>query len=483
MSNVLFKTLGFKKKLYKYAPRTGVSGPASLKTVEIHQSKSQVRLQKVDAATIERRVRQLLANKVSGNLLGLWLLVPEHLRLGSWDLLVGWTAQPASCVEPRVALQMVHEAALCVTGIRQQRCLTHKGFEVLNGLPFIATDTAIHKMLAAHTVREAQNLQIALGKLRYASQHYKHQVIALDPHRMRSFSKRQMPKRCAKPQKLPEKTQQFFFALDVDTCQPIACTIGSSSITATQGTQDLMRLVTAILPQRALILADSEHFAVALLNEVGKAAGFDLLIPVPQQPYRMKQIQQIPESQFQRHWAGYATACIPYQPQGSKYPLYLFVQRNGEQSQKYFYNSFIATDNTERVRQLTAEFPKRWHVEEFFNLEQAMGWRRSSTLNLNIRYARASFALIAQAALHQLRERLGPPYTQYTAEHFAQDLFGRLDGDLRVHKDTIIVTYYNAPAVESLKYHYENLPQKLQKEGVDPRIPWLYNFKLDFRFR
>ena len=171
------------------------------------------------------------------------------------------------------------------------------------------------------------------------------------------------------------------------------------------------------------------------------------------------------------------------QPQGSKYPLYLFVQRNGEQSQKYFYNSFIATDNTERVRQLTAEFPKRWHVEEFFNLEQAMEWRRSSTLNLNIRYARASLALVAQAALHQLRERLGPPYTQYTAEHFAQDLFGRLDGDLRVHKDTIIVTYYNAPAVESLKYHYENLPQKLQKEGVDPRIPWLYNFKLDFRFR
>lgn len=137
MSNVLFKTLAFKKKLYKYAPRTGVSGPASLKTVEIHQSKSQVRLQKVDAATIERRVRQLLADKVSGNLLGLWLLVPEHLRIGSWDLLVGWSAQPASCLEPRVALQMVHEAALCVTGIRQQRCLTHKGFEVLNGLPFI----------------------------------------------------------------------------------------------------------------------------------------------------------------------------------------------------------------------------------------------------------------------------------------------------------------------------------------------------------
>jgi len=475
--------LAYKKKLYKYAPRPTAEGPHSLKTAEVHQSKSKVRLQKVDAATIERRVRQLLADKVSGNLLGLWLLVPEHLRLGSWDLLLGWSAQPASCVEPRLALQMVHEAALCVTGIRQQRCLTHKGFELLNGLPFIATDTAIHELLAEHTVCEAQNLQIALGKLRYASQHYQHQVIALDPHRMRSYSKRQTPKRSGNPRRSPEKTQQLFFALDVDTYQPIACTIGSSPVTATQGTQDLMLPITAILPPGVLILADTEHFTITLLNEIGQSPGFDLLIPAPQQPYRIKQIQQIAESQFQRHWAGYATACIPYQPSGSKVPLYLFVQRNGEQPQEYSYNSFVATNNTERVHQLTAEFPKRWHVEEFFNLEQAMGWRRSGTLNLNIRYARASFALVAQAALHQLRKRLGTPFDQYTAEHFAQDLFEKLDGDLRVHKDTITVTYYNAPNVESLKYHYENLPEKLRDEGVDPRVPWLYNFKLDFRFR
>ena len=53
----------------------------------------------------------------------------------------------------------------------------------------------------------------------------------------------------------------------------------------------------------------------------------------------------------------------------------------------------------------------------------------------------------------------------------------------RVKIQAIIVTYYNVPNVEALKYHYENLPEKLKKEGVDPRVPWLYNFKLDFRFR
>ena len=62
--------------------------------------------------------------------MGLWLLIPEHLRLGTWDLLCGWTGQPGSRPEPRLALQLVHEAALCTTSMRQKRVLSQRGFEL-----------------------------------------------------------------------------------------------------------------------------------------------------------------------------------------------------------------------------------------------------------------------------------------------------------------------------------------------------------------
>jgi hypothetical protein len=52
---------------------------------------------------------------------------------------------------------------------------------------------------------------------------------------------------------------------------------------------------------------------------------------------------------------------------------------------------------------------------------------------------------------------------------------------VRVQDNTIVVTFYNAP--ETLRPHYEGLPAKLQAEGVDPHVPWLYNFQLDFRFK
>jgi len=37
----------------------------------------------------QRDVRQLLSDKVSGDLVGLWHLIPEDLRLGIGDLLCG----------------------------------------------------------------------------------------------------------------------------------------------------------------------------------------------------------------------------------------------------------------------------------------------------------------------------------------------------------------------------------------------------------
>ena len=48
---------------------------------------------------------------------------------------------------------------------------------------------------------------------------------------------------------------------------------------------------------------------------------------------------------------------------------------------------------------------------------------------------------------------------------------------------TIVVTYYHAPPVEQLRTHYEDLPQKLRADNINPDIPWLYGYQLDFRFR
>jgi hypothetical protein len=69
--------------------------------VEARIAQKMVRPMDGDPLSIERGVRQRLADKILDNMAGLWLLVPEHLRLGTWDLLRSWTRQPTERIEPR----------------------------------------------------------------------------------------------------------------------------------------------------------------------------------------------------------------------------------------------------------------------------------------------------------------------------------------------------------------------------------------------
>ena len=99
---------------------------------------------------------------------------------------------------------------------RGHSCGTHLapargGVELANGLPFVAADTTIHQLLTERTIDDCRRLQVALGKLRLASGHFQGKLLALDPHRVRSHSRRRMRERCEKRGQEPVKMAQTFW--------------------------------------------------------------------------------------------------------------------------------------------------------------------------------------------------------------------------------------------------------------------------------
>jgi hypothetical protein len=152
-------------------------------------------------------------------------------------------------------------------------------------------------------------------------------------------------------------------------------------------------------------------------------------------------MRALPDEAFARQWAGFATTHLPYRlDKGETGPHWKFIQRCGERAEEYAFKAFLSTREDDEVAALTLDFPKRWHVEEFFHANQALGWKRAGTMNLHIRYGHMTLALVAQAIIHQFRQRVGDPYGSWDAEHLAKDVFNGLDGDIRVSKDTILVT-------------------------------------------
>lgn len=399
-------------------------------------------------------------------------------------MLKSWAGVTDEYIEARLALQLVNEAALCVNGIRQKRTLSQKGFELANGLPFVATDTGIHFLLDSHTVAQAQRLQIALGKIRRTFGHFKGHLLAIDGHPIESYSKRQMVRRRIHKDRKASKVAQPIFCLDADTCQPVCFIIGTSARTATDSAKELLNISGQILKveDKPLVVADTEHYTAELYEWVRQNSPFDLMTPVSSS----KSLKQAfaAADQFEAHWAGYATTKRAFRfKNADTEPFCQFIQRKGERKDDYNFRAFLCTSDRDRLVALSESYPDRWHIEEFFKLDQALGWRRAGTMNVNIRYGKMTMSLLAQAALHMLRQRIGDPVASWDSQHFADSLLKGLEGDIRVKNDTIRVTYYNAPNSDLLKKHYEKLPQILADEGVSANIPWLYDFKLDFCFK
>ena len=427
----------------------------------------------------ERGFREMLSKKVSSGSVGLWFLVAEHMRLGSWDLIKGYTGGGDNDFNPRIAMQLVNEAALCRNRIRPQNQITNQGFELLNGMRVLVSDEQVHNLLNTHTIAQAKSFQENLAKIRLINGHYKGKVIAIDPHRIITSSKRIMPKKKKQPTKPSEKMLQTFFSLDTQTGQPIGFGIGS---TAERTIKAALKLIdsTNVVSNNALILADKEHYNEEIFKKISNGKTFELLVPA----ISSKKIRETEKSlTYKFMWPGYYIAETEMSFANSQKKYRLIVQREGERPDDYSYKSFLTTSKKSGVELLSERYGERWSIEEFFKSEGAMGFDRASTFNLNIRYGKMSLALLAQAAVYQFRKKLPIPYQSWDARHLSDAIFRGIDGDIRVVNDTIVVTCYNAPNEYNLKKHYQNLPKKLAAEDINPKVPWMFGFKLDFRFK
>lgn len=235
-----------------------------------------------------------------------------------------------------------------------------------------------------------------MGKIRRALGDYTGKRLAIDPHRIRSYSNRQMRRHGNDQKTKPVKVAQTFFSLDVDTHQPVCFTTGTAARTATTAAIELLGLTADILspaPGESLVLADIEHQTAELFDHVQLHPPFDLLVPMSKQSALQKRLRAIAPEEFTRHWAGFATAKQRYQMVHSKpEPIFQFVQRTGEQPDDYHFGAFLSTADRDEVEALARDYPERWHVEEFFNTHQALGWGRAGTMNLNIRYSHMTMA-------------------------------------------------------------------------------------------
>ncbi|WP_153798608.1 hypothetical protein [Foetidibacter luteolus] len=103
---------------------------------------------------------------------------------------------------------------------------------------------AVHELLDMHTVQTYEHLQITLMQLRRLQHHYDgRHVLAIDPHRIQSATRRTMPHKKKRPDEPGHKMMQTFFCVDAFSGQPLAFTLGSSGKNCSPATLQLADII------------------------------------------------------------------------------------------------------------------------------------------------------------------------------------------------------------------------------------------------
>jgi hypothetical protein len=135
-------------------------------------------------------------------------------------------------------------------------------------------------------------------------------LVLIDPHRIKTWTKRQLQLKKANISATACKMLQTFFAIDGGSGQPYGFGIGSSSLTVTQATPMLLDRIAAILSGEVILVGDVEHFTLELLKYLARQRKFSILLPAPR---HKKSLRQFSTMDFTPMWVGYAVAEGKYQ--------------------------------------------------------------------------------------------------------------------------------------------------------------------------
>jgi hypothetical protein len=96
--------------------------------------------------------------------------------------------------------------------------------------------------------------------------------------------------------------------------------------------------------------------------------------------------------------------------------------------------------------------------------------------------AMLSLRILAFNALDNFRNDLGSEHSHKTPETIFREFINGVQGRVELRGDKIIVNVYGFQQDKTVAAIMNNLESKLEKSNVDPRIPWLGNRKLEFKF-
>lgn len=450
-------------------------------TIEILDNALKPQAIEVTQQSIQTDLQALLKRGFTTTHAGGFFFIPYLMQLDLYKALPTISAHKTTGIpNEKVALQMIWEPLFGYRkGIRQVDPVSQTDFGALSGLPFICSASTEYRFLSESYIEGTEDFQKSLGKRLKQLGYISGDVINMDGHSIKLFSRKEMKASYLSKDKTYGKALRTFYTQDQASKKPLFAKVAYSGATVAQVTPQLVEANKEILGRPFLSVNDKEWFIGSLLEQLDKIHGIQVLLPVKRTPKRLREMQAIPFEQFKYRYHNQPVAKLVTDLDGFTGQMKMFVKRNSDNT----LFALITNKKYFRAARAMEYYKKRWRIENFFNENVFLGLDQLPSLELNAIQTSLTLKMVSFHLVDNFRKNLPEPFNSMKPESIYQNFIQGVQGKVQIKKDKLQVDIYGFKEQEVVAPLFKNIEQKLIARNIDPRCSWLNDYPLTFSFK
>jgi hypothetical protein len=372
-------------------------------TIEILDGALKPKRIEITRQSVQAKLESMLRRGFTTTHAGGFFFIPYLQELDLYGALGKLSAPKVTGIPTeKVALQLIWEPLFgYVKGIRTVDPVSQVDFGVLSGLPFICSVSTEYRFLTESTTERSEAFQKHLGKRLVHLDYVKGDVLNMDGHSIKLFSRKEMKASYLSKDKAYGKAIRTFYTQDQASKKPLFAKVAYSGATVAQVTPQLVEANKEILGGPFLSVNDKEWFIGSLLDQLDKIHGIQVLLPLKRTPKRIREMETIPFEEFKYRYENQPIARLITELDGFTGQMKLFVKRNGDGT----FFALITNKKYFRAARAMEIYRKRWRIENFFNENGFLGLDRLPSLELNAIQTALSLKLVSFHLVDNFRKK------------------------------------------------------------------------------
>ena len=450
-------------------------------TVEVLDNALKPKPIEISRQSIHNDLDALLKRGFTSTHAGGFFFIPYLMELDLYNKLPVLSVEKTTGIpSEKIALQLIWEPLFGYSkGIRTVDSVSQADFGALSGLPFICSASTEYRFLSESSIQASEDFQLFLGNRLNQIGCIQGDVVNMDGHSIKLFSRKEMKASYLSKDKTYGKAIRTFYTQDQASKKPLFAKVAYSGTTVAQVTPQLVEANKKILGKPFLSVNDKEWFIGTLLDQLDKIHGIQVLLPVKRTPKRIKELESIPYEKFKYRYENQPVAKLVTDLNGFTGKMKMFVKKNSDGT----FFALITNKKYFRTTQAMEYYKKRWRIENFFNENVFLGLDKLPSLELNAIQTSLTLKMVSYHLIDNFRNNLPHPFNKMKPESIYQHFIQGVQGKVQMKKDKLQIDIYGFKHRDLVATLFNNLDNKLIARSIDPRCAWLNDRPLCFSFK